>query len=101
MAWGSPAYLSARPASLLTAQVPYDDLLKSLEGFAERLYEYAFRRLRAVNWTYVLSHHRERIAIGSSHQKEVCNTYRRFADGPTACEQGRVRVPLEPVTKPP
>src|SRR5215472_13766750 len=35
--------LSARPISLLTTQLPYDDLLKSLEGFAGRLYGCAFR----------------------------------------------------------
>src|SRR5215467_4178876 len=35
--------LSARPPSLLAAQLPYDDLLKSLEEFAGRLYGCAFR----------------------------------------------------------
>src|SRR5215471_2814461 len=35
--------LSARPPSLLTAKLPYDDLLERLEGFAGRLYGCAFR----------------------------------------------------------
>src|SRR4051812_40951192 len=36
-------YLSARPGFLLTAQLPYDDLLRSPERFAGRLYGCAFR----------------------------------------------------------
>src|SRR5215470_8250278 len=43
MAQVSHAYLSARPPSLLTSQLPYDDLLESPEGFAGRLYGCAFR----------------------------------------------------------
>jgi hypothetical protein len=36
-------YLPVRPAFLLTAQLPYDDLLESPEGFAGRPYGCAFR----------------------------------------------------------
>src|SRR6516162_185584 len=43
MAQVSPRYLSARPPSLLAAQLPYDDLLRSLKGFAGRPCGCAFR----------------------------------------------------------
>src|SRR6516165_621486 len=43
MAQVSSAYLSARPPSLLTAKLPYDDLLKSPDRFAGRRCGRAFR----------------------------------------------------------
>ena len=43
MAQVSYEYLSSRPPSLLTSQLPYDDLLEGPKGFAGRLYGCAFR----------------------------------------------------------
>ena len=45
MAQVSYEYLSSRPPSLLTSQLPYDDLLESPKGFAGRLYGCAFSSL--------------------------------------------------------
>ena len=45
MAQVSYEYLSSRPSSLLTSQLPYDDLLEGPKGFAGRLYGCAFSSL--------------------------------------------------------
>ena len=81
MAQVSHEYLSSRPSSLLTSQLPYDDLLQGPKGFAGRLYGCASEVLKVVKLQGALFYNAEFSSPWSVYAASSSGLARFFATG--------------------
>ena len=81
MAQVSYEYLSSRPPSLLTSQLPYDDLLQGPKGFAGRLYGCASEVLKVVKLQGALFYNAEFSSPWSVYAASSSGLARFFATG--------------------
>ena len=81
MAQVSYEYLSSRPPSLLTSQLPYDDLLEGPKGFAGRLYGCASEVLKVVKLQGALFYNAEFSSPWSVYAAASSGLARFFATG--------------------